>query len=71
MGTHPKGESKLTNQQPLSEYLNERKVEQLQFLFKVLSIKKCLSIQVHPNKEEAITLNSKYSQIYVDDNDKP
>jgi mannose-6-phosphate isomerase len=50
MGTHPKGESQLENQQGLSEYLKQKELQPLEFLFKVLSIEKCLSIQIHPNK---------------------
>lgn len=62
MGTHPNAPSRIreTNQ-PLSAYIAEnpqclgeevRKVfgDQLPFLFKVLSINKALSVQVHPSK---------------------
>lgn len=62
MGTHPNGPSLVrVTGQPLSEYIAEnpeclgkeaRKAfgDQLPYLFKVLSINKALSIQVHPNK---------------------
>lgn len=43
----------------------------LEFLFKILSIEKCLSIQVHPNEEEAKELNKLFPTVYVDDKDKP
>lgn len=62
MGTHPNGPSViLETGQPLSDYIAEnpqclgdevRKTfgDELPFLFKVLSINKALSIQVHPSK---------------------
>lgn len=62
MGTHPNGPSLIRDtSQPLSAYIAEnpqclgeevRKVfgNQLPFLFKVLSINKALSVQVHPSK---------------------
>ena len=43
----------------------------LAFLFKVLSIRKALSIQVHPNKEEAEKLHRLYPDVYKDPNHKP
>lgn len=43
----------------------------LPFLFKVLSIRKALSIQVHPNKTEAERLHSQHPDIYKDPNHKP
>ncbi|XP_020298994.1 mannose-6-phosphate isomerase isoform X1 [Pseudomyrmex gracilis] len=43
----------------------------LPFLFKVLSVNKALSIQVHPNKEKAKELHTLYSNIYKDANHKP
>lgn len=62
MGTHPNGPARIrATNQPLSAYIAEnphclgaevRKVfgDQLPFLFKVLSINKALSVQVHPSK---------------------
>ena len=62
MGTHPNGPSFLKDEnKPLDEYIKENKESlgnavlekfgpQLPFLFKVLSISKALSIQLHPNK---------------------
>ncbi|XP_017967565.1 mannose-6-phosphate isomerase [Drosophila navojoa] len=44
---------------------------ELPYLFKVLSIKKALSIQVHPNKCEAERLHAERPEIYKDSNHKP
>jgi mannose-6-phosphate isomerase len=79
MGSHPQAISTLdtdTGLQPLNEYC-----ENLSFLFKVLDVKKMLSIQVHPSKKaaeieferenaEGISLNSP-SRNYKDKNHKP
>ncbi|CDW55080.1 mannose 6 phosphate isomerase [Trichuris trichiura] len=43
----------------------------LPFLFKVLSVNKALSIQVHPNKDEAVILHEKDPKNYPDPNHKP
>ncbi|KFD51617.1 hypothetical protein M514_07496 [Trichuris suis] len=43
----------------------------LPFLFKVLSVNKALSIQVHPNKDEAVLLHKKDPKNYPDPNHKP
>uniref|UniRef100_A0A9I9CLJ8 mannose-6-phosphate isomerase n=1 Tax=Cucumis melo TaxID=3656 RepID=A0A9I9CLJ8_CUCME len=43
----------------------------LPFLFKVLSIEKALSIQAHPDKDLARSLNEAQPSIYKDDNHKP
>jgi mannose-6-phosphate isomerase len=49
-GTHPLGESqKITENKPLSESIGK----QLSFLVKLLSAEKALSIQVHPNSQQA------------------
>lgn len=57
MGTHPNGPSKLESGQPLQEYiektpeaLGSHEKGTLQFLFKVLSVNKALSVQSHPTK---------------------
>lgn len=62
MGTHPNGPSRLKdsnilleeyikeNNQVLGEEVQKSFDSKLPFLFKVLSIRKALSIQVHPNK---------------------
>lgn len=66
IGTHPNGPSFLKGEnKSLDDYLKENKhtlgsavIEkfgpQLPFLFKVLSVNKALSIQVHPNKVNKI-----------------
>lgn len=43
----------------------------LPFLFKILSIRKALSIQVHPNKAQAEKLHAQHPEIYKDPNHKP
>ncbi|XP_022919768.2 mannose-6-phosphate isomerase isoform X1 [Onthophagus taurus] len=58
------------------EYLGEKiksvfGKEKLPFLFKILSIEKALSIQVHPDKEMAKQLHSKFPDVYKDNNHKP
>jgi len=45
--------------------------DNLPFLLKVLSIQKPLSIQVHPNKQQAEHLHATYPDIYKDPNHKP
>ncbi|XP_070158369.1 mannose-6-phosphate isomerase isoform X1 [Polyergus mexicanus] len=83
MGTHENGPSYLKDiDVPLQKYIQENtKVlgsdtiqmfgSNLPFLFKVLSINKALSIQVHPNKEKAKELHELFSNIYRDPNHKP
>lgn len=44
---------------------------QLPFLLKVLSIRKALSVQVHPDKIEAKKLHEKFPDVYKDPNHKP
>ncbi|KAK5969556.1 hypothetical protein GCK32_007395 [Trichostrongylus colubriformis] len=79
MGVHKNGPAKLVD---TSEYLSTRienhpevvgKHEQgtLQFLFKVLSVGKSLSVQSHPTKEEAALLHAKDPAHYPDPNHKP
>jgi mannose-6-phosphate isomerase len=51
----------------LSEEING----QLSYLFKILSINKPLSIQLHPEKTFAEILHRKFPKIYKDDNHKP
>lgn len=62
LGTHPSGKFKINYEETTKE---------LPYLLKMLSIKNVLSIQVHPNKEQAIELNKKYPDIYTDNNPKP
>ena len=70
MGTHPNGPSKIIKENKeilLSDEING----QLSYLFKILSINKPLSIQLHPDKAFAEILHKKYPKIYKDDNHKP
>jgi len=79
MGTHPNGPSHISNQDlTLLEYLQsnqgilgEQEGDDLKFLFKVLSVGKALSIQVHPTKEQARELHSSDPINYPDENHKP
>jgi mannose-6-phosphate isomerase len=76
MGTHPSLPSKdletqrtlldlvQDNQALLSKDIAERYENKLPFLFKVLSIRKALSIQAHPNKKLAEQLHSKDPKNY-------
>lgn len=69
MGTHPKSESYLidNNQTSLKSYLNV----DLPFLFKILSVETALSIQAHPNRDHAKILHKQNPKEYPDDNHKP
>lgn len=87
MGTHPKLPSKLRDAEEAGKYkdlqaLVEAEPEvlgaatkfgdkQLPFLFKVLSIRKALSIQAHPDKTLAQELHARDPENYPDDNHKP
>lgn len=80
MGDHPSGQSRVKEsgellgdfiQKNREENIGDWKHKKLPFLFKVLSIRKALSIQVHPNKAEAEKLHSLYPDIYKDPNHKP
>jgi len=83
MGTHPNGPSIVTvTGESLNEWIEkyphvigadvqESFGVQLPFLFKVLSVNKALSIQVHPSKAEAEELNCLFPDIYKDSNHKP
>ncbi|KAM3728524.1 putative mannose-6-phosphate isomerase [Dirofilaria immitis] len=79
MGVHPNGPSKLvSNGKLLSEKIAESKSSlgdheggSLQFLFKVLSVNKALSVQSHPDKEKAKILHSSDPAHYPDNNHKP
>ena len=76
MGTHPSLPSKdvetqrtlldlvQSNKTLLSEDVISRYGGKLPFLFKVLSIRKALSIQAHPNKKLAEFLHQKDSKNY-------
>ncbi|KAJ3021032.1 Mannose-6-phosphate isomerase [Thoreauomyces humboldtii] len=81
MGTHPNGASKtIDTHVPLKDLLNEQNLGKkifaeyggdLPFLFKVLSIRKALSIQAHPDKVLAADLHKNYPEVYKDPNHKP
>lgn len=78
MGDHVSGPSKVkSTNENLGEFIQKDVTSniggqsKLPFLFKVLSIRKALSIQVHPNKEEAENLHRLYPDIYKDPNHKP
>ena len=86
MGAHPKAPSevlvdgthvpldRLISQYPLETLgtmVCERFSAKLPFLFKVLSIGEALSIQAHPNKEQAQILHARDPEHYLDANHKP
>ncbi|KAL8847845.1 MAG: hypothetical protein Q9221_007147 [Calogaya cf. arnoldii] len=83
MGTHPSLPSRdVETQRSLLDLIQDNKTlmsleiskkygEKLPFLFKVLSIRKALSIQAHPNKKLAEQLHAKDPKNYPDDNHKP
>lgn len=76
MGTHPTLPSKdvetqrslldlvQDNQVLMSTEISKKYGEKLPFLFKVLSIRKALSIQAHPNKKLAEQLHKKDPKNY-------
>lgn len=69
MGTHPKGESYLVENEGTS--VKSFIGSDLSFLFKILSVRTALSIQAHPNKEHARILHKANPKEYPDDNHKP
>jgi len=85
MGTHPNGPSKIAEEgKDLGEYLKEnesaageviRQVwpdgDGLPYLFKILSIRKALSVQAHPDKRLAEKLFKDRPDLYKDPNHKP
>ncbi|KAI4174976.1 MAG: hypothetical protein LQ343_002003 [Gyalolechia ehrenbergii] len=83
MGTHPSLPSRdvetqrslldlvQDNKALMSQEISRKYGEKLPFLFKVLSIRKALSIQAHPNKKLAEQLHAKDPKNYPDDNHKP
>ena len=76
MGTHPSNPSKdvetkralldlvQENQALMSTEVSRKYSGKLPFLFKVLSIRKALSIQAHPNKKLAEELHAKDPKNY-------
>lgn len=77
MGDHVSGPSAVKSTgELLSETLSKDRssiggMDKLPYLFKVLSIKKPLSIQVHPNKKQAEHLHATRPDLYKDPNHKP
>lgn len=71
IGTHPNGPAhvKLSNGQ--KEELRRVLGKDLPFLFKILSVRKALSIQAHPDAELAHRLHHEFPSIYKDPNHKP
>ncbi|OWZ23229.1 Mannose-6-phosphate isomerase, class I [Phytophthora megakarya] len=79
MGTHPNGPSKVLREDAgeaplLSDWIQTLRANEtgdLPYLFKVLSVRKALSIQAHPDIKLARELHAKFPQIYKDANHKP
>lgn len=69
-GTHPSGPARLRN--PPGASLTDVVVGgEIPCLVKILSVAKCLSIQMHPSKEDAEHLHRSMPCHYPDPNDKP
>ncbi|XP_037828731.1 mannose-6-phosphate isomerase [Lucilia sericata] len=68
MGDHGSGPSVVKSS---GQVLGDVYKQRLPYLFKVLSVRKALSIQVHPNKEEATRLHKERPDLYKDPNHKP
>lgn len=68
IGDHDKAPSLLDNGKRLKD---DQRFGQINYLFKVLSVNKPLSIQVHPSKEQAVELHKLDPVNYPDENDKP
>ncbi|EGO01492.1 hypothetical protein SERLA73DRAFT_176798 [Serpula lacrymans var. lacrymans S7.3] len=86
MGTHPKSPSRVAESGEIlaaylaahPELIGDRVSKQfgikdgnLPFLFKVLAIRKALSIQTHPDKKTAEQLHAEQPNVYTDPNHKP
>jgi mannose-6-phosphate isomerase len=87
IGTHPSAPSKVVldanKEILLAEFISEHPAEilgpavraafggQLPFLLKVLSAREILSIQMHPNKAQALELHQQDPKNYPDENHKP
>ncbi|CAH8431255.1 unnamed protein product [Schistosoma curassoni] len=84
MGTHVSGPSFMMdspsisldtyisrNPHCLGSKVSEKFGNALPFLFKVLSVRKALSIQAHPDKEYAVRLHANRPDLYKDANHKP
>ena len=55
----------------LGQYVSDKYDKKLPFLLKVLSAARALSIQTHPDKDQAVKLHSADPVNYPDDNHKP
>ncbi|KAG6614385.1 Mannose-6-phosphate isomerase, class I [Phytophthora cinnamomi] len=80
MGTHPNGPSRVVREDEegesplLSDWIRALRANEtgdLPYLFKVLSVRKALSIQAHPDIKLARELHAKFPQMYKDPNHKP
>ncbi|XP_015114331.1 mannose-6-phosphate isomerase [Diachasma alloeum] len=83
MGTHQNGPSFVketgkslgefigANKEVLGDAVRESFGDDLPFLFKVLSVRKALSLQAHPDKARAESLHKLHPDIYKDPNHKP
>ena len=74
IGDHPNGPSGVLLDgatRPISEFLSEEDMGSFKFLFKVLSVRKALSIQSHPDASLAQQLHAERPDIYKDPNPKP
>ena len=75
MGDHVNGLNKVIEKDskiPISKFLTERNLSgKIHFLFKVLSVRKSLSIQSHPDANLAQQLHAQHPTIYKDPNPKP
>ena len=79
MGTHSNGPAQIPSKstslkaflETNKEALGSHESGDLQFLFKVLSVAKALSVQSHPTKELAKVLHARDPKNYPDDNHKP
>lgn len=83
MGVHKSGPSVIketgetlpdyikNNPDCLGDKVKEKFGGVLPFLFKVLSVRQALSIQIHPNKSNAEDLHAKFPDRYPDSNHKP
>lgn len=72
MGDHVSGPSLVAGRgEELGTFLQKAGQDKLSYLFKVLSIRKALSIQVHPDKLEAEKLHAQFPDVYKDPNHKP
>ncbi len=86
IGAHPKAPSEIEidgSRFPLDKIIDQHRREclggyvaekfsgRLPFLLKVLSAAHALSIQTHPNKEQAVKLHASHPEHYPDDNHKP